>query len=266
MSWKSSASIIFLLLLAFFWGYQGQDVLANTQSALSSWWNSSEDATDSTATTSTANDLPPEITALDNPKAPTQLNNPNGNLPNQRLNSEAALNQTHDSPGFPPPPRNLVPQPGLNSPDANLAPQNGEPKNTSLANTLNSIRPGQIPADQLSRRNAYFEQLSQQLRPNSPDGQPPLGNPPGAPPPYQQPPGGNPVPQEPPANLLGEPPADAPPPPGTSIGGTDDIAQSTASAVEELTEEDTEEDDSDEDSADEDSDLEEESDELDPTE
>lgn len=99
------------------------------------------------------------------PAAPAE-SNPFGSAPVQPAGM--ASNSSAPAPAFPGPPVRA----------------------NNLSNTLDSIRPGQIPPAQVTQRNEYFEKLSQQLRelqggtpppPSVPNEGPPPLPPPGAP-------------------------------------------------------------------------------------
>lgn len=157
MNWRRLLGILSLLCLAFGWGYVGPDAAQ----ALTRRWNSWR---------TPKTEAPPTDPA---PPAPA-LNAPNAAQP-----PVVALQHL---PGQPPIPPGMRP-PGAAMPPPPVFPNAAKPE--SLGQTLDTIRPGQVPPDQISQRNAYFERLSESLKQanNAPPPAPANGNPQLAPPP-----------------------------------------------------------------------------------
>ncbi|MFN8389590.1 MAG: hypothetical protein U0136_04810 [Bdellovibrionota bacterium] len=167
MPGKGPITIVGLLCVAFLWGYSKDSLLAK--------WAGWQSAADS-APVPQAQPVVPPATNVPEQKRPQVAPPPIAAMP-------AAVNRPPQA-GLPLP----TPSPGA-----------------ALANTLDSIRPGQIEPQQITQRNAYFEKLSQQLK-ELQGGGPTANGTPGV----NTPPAPNDLPPPPPA----PPGAVAPLPPG----------------------------------------------------
>lgn len=162
-----SIFIATIVICSFLWGYHQETIV--------SWWRSADvppseteqpEAVDTPATRSPAPEASSNTPPSPTPSAvPQTVRTPSSAAtipsPQPATQQPRALASPLPTPVFPSPPDG-----DYQSPYERFLRESAQKPSTegSIADTMDSIRPGEVTEEQQVRRNAYFEKLSQQLQ------------------------------------------------------------------------------------------------------